>query len=98
MIDTLIVFICILITAVLFGGAYYLAKHVVSKEHRVNVLEDTYTAATEHIQKQEEVIMQLNQTIDMMERENRLVGEQPTRNRTWNPHDIMNVQDRHGKG
>lgn len=94
MIDTLIVLICILISAALFGGAYYLAKHVVSKEHRVNVLEDTYTAATEHIQKQEEIIMQLNQTIEMMERENRLASEQTPRNRAWNPRDIMNVQER----
>ena len=94
MIDVLIVLICILISAALFAGAYYLAKHVVSKEHRVNVLEDTYTAATEHIQKQEETIMQLTQQIEMMERENRLASEQPTRNRAWNPRDIMNVQER----
>ena len=94
MMSMLIIFICILISAILFGGAYYLAKHVVSKEHRVNVLEDTYTAATEHIQKQEETIMQLSQQIEMMERENRLANEQTPRNRAWNPRDIMNVQER----
>lgn len=94
MIDALIVFICIFISAALFGGAYYLAKHVVSKEHRVNVLEDTYTAATEHIQKQEEIILQLTQQIEMMERENRLAGEQTPRTRAWNPKDIMNVHER----
>lgn len=95
MIDALIVLICILISALLFGGAYYLAKHVVSKEHRVNVLEDTYTQATEHIQKQEEIILQLTHQIEMMERENRISNEQTPRNRAWNPRDIMNVQDRH---
>lgn len=94
MIGVLIVLICILITAALFAGAYYLAKHVVGKEHRVNVLEDTYTAATEHIQKQEEIILQLTNQIEMMERENRLGNEQTPRNRAWNPRDIMNVQER----
>lgn len=93
----LITFICLLIALALFAGAFYLAKHVVSLQHRINVLEDTYTAATEHIQKQEEVIIQLNQQIDLMERESRISSERPERSRAWNPRDIMNVRER-GEG
>lgn len=94
MITALITFLCILISLAIFAGAFYLAKHVIALQHRVNVLEDTYTAATEHIQKQEEIIMQLGQQIDMMERENTIAGERPKRQSAWNPRDIMNVQER----
>jgi predicted PurR-regulated permease PerM len=97
MITTLITFICILIALALFAGAFYLAKYVISLQHRVNVLEDTYTAAEQHIQKQEEVIAQLTQQIDMMERENVLASKRVDKPRAWKPRDIMNVGER-GEG
>lgn len=90
----LITFICIIIALALFAGAFYLAKYVISIQHRVNVLEDTYTAATEHISKQDEYISQLNQQIEMMERENQLASNRVDRPRAWNPRDIMNVGER----
>jgi hypothetical protein len=97
LIVTLITFICILIALALFAGAFYLAKYVIGLQHRTNVLEDTYTAAEQHIQKQEEVIAQLTQQIDMMERENVLASSRVDRPRSWNPQNIMNVGKR-GEG
>ena len=94
MMTTLITLICVILALAIFAGAFYLAKYTVSLQHRVNVLEDSYTAANEHIQKQEELITQLTQQIDMMERENKLTAERPERSRAWNPRDIMNVRDR----
>lgn len=90
----LITLICVLIALALFAGAFYLSKHVVTLQHRVNVLEDSYTQATDHIQKQEEVILQLNQQSEMMERENRIANERTDRPRSWNPRNIMNSAER----
>jgi phage shock protein A len=91
LITALITLICVLIALALFAGAFYLAKHHTSLQHRVNVLEDSYAQATEHIQKQEEIMMQLNQQIEMMERENRMANDRPERSRAWNPSNIMNT-------
>jgi Na+(H+)/acetate symporter ActP len=97
LITAIIIFICLLIALALFAGAFYLAKHVIALQHRVHVLEDTYTAATEHIAKQEEVITQLTQQIEMMERENMLASHRAEKPKAWNPRDIMNVGTR-GEG
>lgn len=97
LITALIIFICLLIALALFAGAFYLAKQHIALQHRVNVLEDTYTAATEHIAKQEEVIAQLTQQIEYMERENQLASNRVDRPKAWNPRDIMNVGTR-GEG
>lgn len=94
LITALITFICLLIALALFAGAFYLAKQHIALLHRVHVLEDTYAAATEHIAKQEEVITQLGQQIEMMEREDILARERPERPKAWNPRDIMNVGTR----
>lgn len=90
----LITFICILIALAIFAGAFYLAKYVIGLQHRTNVLEDTYTAAEQHIKQQEDVITQLTQQIDMMERENVMASSRVEKQRSWNPRDIMNVGDR----
>lgn len=87
----LITFICLLIALALFAGAFYLAKYVVSLQHRVAVVEDSYAQATEHIQKQEEVIVQLQQQIEYMERSEAMATQKEARpSRAWNPTDPLN--------
>lgn len=83
----LITFICLLIALAIFAGAFYLAKYVVSLQHRVNVLEDSYSDATEHIKQQEETIVILRQELDFSRR---TVDEINSRHRprTWNG-DVM---------
>lgn len=90
MITALITLICCLIALALFAGAFYLAQYVVSLKHRVNVLEDSYAQATEHIQKQEEVILQMQQEIDYTKREVQHNSQRSDRPRAWNPADPLN--------
>ena len=90
----LIVLICFLIASLLFAGAFYLAKYVVTLQHRCHVLEDSYTQATEHISKQEETIAQMQSHIDHLERENHLFSTREERPRSWNPSDPLNSRER----
>lgn len=91
----LITFICLLIALALFAGAFYLAKYVVSLQHRVNVLEDSYKAAEDHIQKQEEVIIQLQQELDILRREETMHKSRSDRPRAWDPSNPLNTMERH---
>lgn len=90
LITAIIVLICLLI----FGGAFYLAKYVVEKQHRIGVLEDSYKEAAEHIAAQEREIMGLNQQIEHMQYEAQLTGQRLERPRAWNPSDPLNSAER----
>lgn len=89
----LITLLCVLLSLILFAGAFYLAKHVVSLQHRVHVLEDSYKEATEHIAQQEEHIITLKQELDFIRRTEE-VQHQRERPRTWNPGDPLNSNSR----
>lgn len=86
----LISFICIAIALAIFAGAFYLAKYVVSLQHRIHVLEDSYTQATEHIAEQDKQIVLLQQEIDHMRREEMYTADRGARPRAWNPNDPLN--------
>lgn len=89
--NVLISLICIAIALAIFAGAFYLSKYVVSLLHRVHVLEDSYTQATEHITEQDKQIALLQQEIDHMRREEAYAAsERGTRPRAWNPNDPLN--------
>lgn len=93
MMITLITLLCVLLSLGIFAGAFYMAKYVVSLQHRIHVLEDSYSAATDHIAKQEEHIVTLQQELDFIRREEdqRSHRERP---RTWNPADPLNTGTR----
>lgn len=90
----LITLTCILIALAILAGAFFLSKYVVEKQHRVNVLEDAYKEASEHIQSLEREIDGLNQQIEQMQYEVQLNSQRLERPRSWNPSDIMNSQPR----
>lgn len=89
----LITFICMLIALALFAGAFYLARHVVSLQHRTHVLEDGYKEATDYIKQQEEAIITLKQELDFIRRTEEEQTKQ-TRPRSWNPSNIMEMGER----
>ena len=90
MITALITLICfILCLSILYGG-YYLAKHVVEKNHRVSVLEDAYKEAAEHISALEREVLGLNQQLEHALYEAQLNEQRGTTSRAWNPKDILN--------
>lgn len=90
MTTAVLTFICILIALALFAGAFYLAKYVVSLQHRVVVLEDSYKQATEHIEKQDEALAAYQQQIDYMERNEAIQKQAQDRpQRGWNPSDPL---------
>lgn len=91
----LITLVCILIASALFAGAFYLSKYVVSLQHRVHVLEDSYKEATEHIAEQDRTILQLQQELDFVRRDEEMRATQNVRQRTWNPGDPLNSGNRH---
>lgn len=90
MITTLITFICVLICLAILYGGYYLAKHVVERNHRVSVLEDAYKEATEHIAGLEREVLGLNQQLEHAVYEAQLNEQRGTPNRAWNPKDMLN--------
>ena len=80
---------CLLCLSILYGG-YYLAKHVVEKNHRVSVLEDAYKEATEHIGALEREVLGLTQQLEHAMYEAQLNEQRGTPSRAWNPRDILN--------
>lgn len=85
--------LCVLMSVVIFERAYRIAKKHVALLHRVNVLEDSYKEATDHIAKQEEFIISLQQELDFIRRteEEQSKRERP---RAWNPGDPLNTGTR----
>lgn len=95
MINALITLLCLLIAAVLFSGGFCLAKYVVSLQHRVNVLEDSYKQAVEEIGRLERENVGLNQQIEHLQYEAQLSDNRGRQSRAWNPGDPLNsVQSR----
>ncbi len=94
MIDILILLLCILIASTLFAGSYYFAKQVITIQLNHDRLQEDYKHAMDHIGKQEEMIVQLQQQIEYMDNEVKMNGERGTRHRTWNPSDPLNSQTR----
>ena len=90
----LITLLCVLTGVAILYGGFYLAKYVVERQHRVNVLEDSYREATEHIASLEREILGLNQQIEHMQYEAQLNGERVNRPRAWDPKDPLNSQSR----
>lgn len=90
MTTALITLICLLICLAILYGGYYLAKHVVEKNHRVSVLEDAYKEAAEHIGALEREVLGLNQQLEHAQYEAQLNEQRGTVNRSWNPKDILN--------
>ena len=90
MVTALITLLCVLISVTILYGGFYLAKHVVERQHRVNVLEDSYREATEHIAALEREITGLNQQIEHMQYEAQQNGQRMDRPRAWNPADPLN--------
>ena len=94
MITALITLLCAILSISILDGGFYLAKYVVEKQHRVNVLEDSYKEATEHISSLEREVMGLNQQIEHLQYESQL-AEQRNVPRSWNPGDMLNSSSRH---
>lgn len=90
----LITILCILLCLGILAGAFYLAKHVVERQHRANVLEDSYKEAVDHIASLEREIVGLNQQIEHMQYEAQQMGQRLDRPRRWNPSDPLNSADR----
>lgn len=94
MTTALITIICICLALALFAGAFYMAKYVVNLQHRVNVLEDSYKEAEEHIMEQEKQIVMYQQEMDYMRREAEVQQARNGRNRIWHPDDPLNINER----
>lgn len=87
--------LCVLLALAILAGGLFLAEYVVGKKHRVNVLEDSYREATEHIAALEREILGLNQQVEQMTYEAELAENRGVRPRAWNPADPLNsVQSR----
>lgn len=94
MITALIALLCILIGLAILWGGFLLAVKYVEKNHRVNVLEDSYREATEHIGSLEREIEGLNQQIDQMNYEAQLNEQRGSRPRAWQPNNPLNDEGR----
>lgn len=94
MITALIALLCVLVCVAILYGGFYLAKHVVERQHRANVLEDSYKEATEHIAGLEREILGLNQQLEHVQYEAQLNGQRIDRPRAFNPKDPLNSQPR----
>lgn len=90
----LISLICILIALIIFVIAYYLSKHVVEKQHRVNVLEDAYREATDEIQALTQTVQDKDREIELIMFEAQQNGQRMDRPRSWNPSDPLNSTPR----
>jgi cell division protein FtsB len=86
----LITLLCVLVALAILAGAFFLAEYVVGKKHRVNVLEDSYKEATDHIASLEREIIGLNQQVEQMTYEAARDNERGARPRAWNPADPLN--------
>jgi hypothetical protein len=86
----LISLICVLLSLAILYAGFYLSKHVVERQHRANVLEDSYKEAIEHIAGLEREILGLNSQIEQMQYESQLNGGRVPRPRSWNPSDPLN--------
>ena len=86
----LITLLCVLLCLLILAGGFYLAKYVVERQHRANVLEDSYKEAVDHIASLEREVMGLNQQIEHMQYEAQLNGQRMDRPRHWNPSDPLN--------
>lgn len=82
--------LCIVLSLIILYSGFYLAKYVVERQHRANVLEDAYKEATEHISTLEREVAGLNSQIDHLQYEAQLNGERLQRPRVWNPNDPLN--------
>lgn len=87
---TLMTLLCVLLCLAILYGGFYLAKYVVDRQHRVNVLEDSYKEATDHIVALEREIIGLNSQIEQMQYEAQQNGQRLDRPRAWNPNDPLN--------
>lgn len=90
MLYALITFLCVLLSLAILYGGFYLSKYVVERQHRANVLEDSYKDAVDHIAGLEREILGLNQQIEHMQYESQQNGERLQRPRSWNPADPLN--------
>jgi hypothetical protein len=88
--NILISLLCVLLSIAILYAGFYLAKHVVERQHRANVLEDSYKEATDHILHLEREILGLNSQIEQMQYESQLNGDRVPRPRSWNPSDPLN--------
>lgn len=94
LVTALVVLLCLLICAVIVYASFYLAKHVVERQHRANVLEDSYKEAIDHIAALQIEVSGLNQQIEQMQYESQMNGERISRPRAFNPTDPFNMQSR----
>lgn len=90
----LIVLLCAFIVLSLFAGAYYLSKHVVEKQHRVNVLEDAYREATDEIATLIQTVQDKDREIELIMFEAQQNGQRVDRPRSWDPNNILNSKPR----
>lgn len=98
LVNALVTLLCVLLCLLILYGGYYLSKHIVEREHRARVLEDSYNAAEEHIRAQEREIAGLNSQIEQMQYEAQLNGERMARPRSWNPSNpLLSTVDRQSK-
>jgi cell division protein FtsB len=92
--DVIITLLCILISLLLFVGAFYLSKHVVERQHRVHVLEDAYREATDEIQALTQTVQDKEREIELILFEAQQNGQRMDRPRSWNPSDPLNSNPR----
>jgi galactokinase len=90
MTTALITLICFLLCLAILYGGYYLAKHVVERNHRVKVLEDAYKEATDHIAVMEQELLNLSQQLEHAQYEVQISEQRGTPARAWNPKDMLN--------
>lgn len=90
----MIVLLCVVLSIVILYAGFYLAKYVVERQHRANVLEDSYKDAVEHIAGLEREIIGLNSQIEHMQYEAQQNGERLQRPRTWDPSNPLNASSR----
>lgn len=94
----LISFLCVLLCLAILCAGFYLAKYVVDRQHRVNVLEDSYKEAAEHIGALEREVAGLNSQIEQMMYEAQQNGQRLERPRAWNPRDPLNSTTQREQG
>lgn len=90
----LISLLCVLLSLVILCGGFWLAKYVVEKQYRVNVLEDSYREALEHIAALEREVTGLTQQVEHMQYEANLQEQRNAAPRGWNPKDMLNTTSR----
>lgn len=86
----LIPLLCVLLCLAILYAGFYLAKYTVERNHRANVLEDSYKEAVEHITSQEREIASLLSEIEQLKYEAQQAGQRMDQPRRWNPADPLN--------